>query len=333
MFLIAYGTRPEYIKVKPIIDEMLIRNIPFETLFTGQHVNLIQDTNPDITMYIPESDNRLNTIISSCMNLLNINILHPYKYVLVQGDTTSALGVAIAAFHSGIKVIHLEAGLRTYDIQNPYPEEANRRMISQIASIHLCPNTLNELNLYYERIKTDVYNVGNTVIDNLVKYKDMCEYGNSILITLHRRENHHQMDEWFKEINRLAIKYNDLKFIIPLHPNPNVQKHKHILKDVTIINPMEYDDFIQELIKCRLVITDSGGIQEECSYFNKKCLVCRTTTERPEVVGLSSFLVRSPSELYDIFSKHINEYVIDIKNTPYGVGDSAIRIVNILSKL
>ena len=336
MFLITYGTRPEYIKVKPIIEEMRKRNINVETLFTGQHENLIKQSKPDHILKITDNGNRLNSIIISCLTQLTYDFLNKFDYVIVQGDTTSALSVGIATFHSKVQLIHLEAGLRTFDIKNPYPEESNRRMISAIADVHMCPTDDNYINLSAEGLLSKnerTYIVGNTVIDNLVKYKDSCEYGDTILITMHRRENHHNMDEWFTEINKIAINYPEYKFILPLHPNPNVQKHKHLLKDVEVIEPLGYDEFLQKLIKVKLVITDSGGIQEECSYFNKTCLVCRVVTERPEVLGTTSFLVKSPYQLHNAFSTHIHHYNTSDTEEIYGKGDSAIRIVDILEKL
>lgn len=328
MILITYGTRPEYIKVKPLIDSFIKHEIVFKTLFTGQHKNLV-GANADFNLEISnDGDNRLNNIISSCV-LLGDEYFENITYVLVQGDTTSALGIALSAFNRKINVIHLEAGLRTYDSENPYPEETNRQLIARIANIHFCPTKLNFDNLINEKVFGDAYVVGNTGLDNLSEYLPMCEYGDTVLITLHRRENHDNIDEWFYEINKLAIEYKELNFIIPIHPNPNVQKYKKILTDVNIIEPLAHDELIKLLVKTKLIITDSGGLQEECSFLNKKCLVCRKITERPESIGITSFMIESPKELPEVFKSHITNFETH-SNSPYGDGTSSTKISEIM---
>jgi UDP-N-acetylglucosamine 2-epimerase (non-hydrolysing) len=331
MILITYGTRPEYIKIKPLIDEMSIRGILFKTLSTGQHKDIApKDADFNLEM-VDYSGNRLDSVLKNCLTIPD-EYFEGVTHVLVQGDTTSVVGLAITSMHRKIKVIHLEAGLRTGDCENPFPEENNRKMVSTIASIHLCPTQLNYLNLTQENVLGELHIVGNTVLDNLVKYKSDSEYEDKVLITMHRRENHDTLDKWFTEINRLAIDNPTLEFILPLHPNPNVQKHKELLSNVKIIEPLNHDELIKILIKCKMVITDSGGIQEECSFFNKKCLVCRKITERPESVGLTSFMVSNYEDLSEIFYNHINDYIINI-DSPYGDGKSSQYICNILENL
>lgn len=331
MILLTYGTRPEYIKIKPLIKEFKNSNLPFKILFTGQHKD-IANGEYDFKLEMADlSNNRLDSVIANLMNLSD-DIFEGITHVLVQGDTTSVVGLSMAALHRKIKVIHLEAGLRTYDNENPFPEENNRRIVSTIATIHLCPTTLNANNLYKENVTENVFIVGNTVLDNLIDYKEKCEYTNKVLVTMHRRENHENIHEWFTEINELAKQHSELEFILPLHPNPNVQKHKSILTHVNIVEPLNHEDLLNLLVKTRLVITDSGGIQEECSFFNKKCLVCRKVTERPESVNLTSFLINEPKDLVSIFNSHINDYSVNIES-PYGDGKSSIKIYNILTKL
>jgi UDP-N-acetylglucosamine 2-epimerase len=275
--------------------------------------------------------NRLDSIvIGNISNFGRFFKNHPYiTHVLVQGDTTSALAVALSAFNHKIKVIHLEAGLRTYNNENPYPEEQNRRLISQITDIHLCPTHLSRANLEDERILGEKFLVGNTVLDNLLPYKDKCKYTNKILVTMHRRENHHWIKDWFVEINSLASRFPEYEFILPIHPNPNVQKYRGELTNVSVINPLPYKEMLELLVKTRLVITDSGGLQEECSYFNKKCLVCRTVTERPESLSKSSFIVKSPKNLINVFETHIDDYKIDYI-CPFGDGYAAEKILKAL---
>ena len=334
MILLTYGTRPEFIKIKPLINEMLKRGIKFKTLFTGQHQDIApKDADFNLTMK-DYGSNRLDSVMQNCMNLPE-EWFDGITYMLVQGDTTSVVGLALAALHRKIKLIHLEAGLRTYDTENPYPEENNRMIVSTIADIHLCPTENNKENLLKENIPANkIYVVGNTVLDNLIKYKDKVSYDNKILITLHRRENHHWMDQWFKEVNDLAKEYKGFEFILPLHPNPDVQKHKNILTNVTVIKPLTHDELLNVLITTKLVITDSGGLQEECSFFNKNCLVCRKVTERPESLGLTSFLIDTPINLKDKFSYFLDNFNISESNTcPYGDGKSSEKICDILSKL
>ena len=330
MILLVYGTRPEYIKIKPLIKEFKNFNIPFKILFTGQHKDI---ANGDYDFKIEMSDlseNRLDSVIANLMTLSG-KLFEDIDYVLVQGDTTSVVGLSMAALHRKINVIHLEAGLRTYDTENPFPEENNRRIVSTIAKIHLCPTELNAINLHKENVTENVFVVGNTVLDNLIEYKEKCDYTNKVLVTIHRRENHENIHEWFTEINELAKKYSELEFILPLHPNPNVQKHKSILTNVKLIEPLNHHDLLELLVKTKMVITDSGGIQEECSFFNKKCLVCRKVTERPESINLTSFLIDEPTDLSPIFESHINDYVVNF-DSPYGDGFSSIKICKILKK-
>jgi len=336
MILLAYGTRPEYIKIKPLIDIFNKEGFLYKILFTGQHKDLLKEQKVDFQLEIPEtSNNRLNEIVMSTMTkqfswILNHDV-NP-SHVLVQGDTTSVLAVALSAFHHGVKVIHLEAGLRTYDNQNPYPEEQNRRLVSQITDIHLCPTELSKQNLINEKILGDKYVVGNTVLDNLSQYKERCEYTNKILITMHRRENHHWMREWFIAINKLAEMCTEYEFILPIHPNPNVQKHKHLLTHVNVIDPLPHNKLMELLVKTRLVITDSGGLQEECSFFNKKCLTCRKVTERPEAIGQSTIMIKEPIDLIKEFINHHDNYEINYES-PFGDGKSAEKIYEILKNI
>jgi UDP-N-acetylglucosamine 2-epimerase (non-hydrolysing) len=331
--LVVYGTRPEYIKIRPLVDEMTSRNIKFRTLFTGQHKD-IAPKSADFNLTMTDYDgNRLDSVMKNCLSIPE-ECFEGITHVLVQGDTTSVVGLSIAALHRKIKVIHLEAGLRTGDINNPYPEENNRMIVSTIATIHLCPTELNSRNLDMENVRAPKYVVGNTVLDNLLPFKNECEYTNKILVTMHRRENHEHMGLWFENINNLAIYHPELEFIIPLHPNPNVQKNKSLLTspNISIVEPLGHEELIRLLVKVKLVITDSGGIQEECSFFNKKALVCRKITERPESVGYTSFMVNAPTDLRDLFEEHINSHVVNIKS-PYGDGTSSKQICDIFEKL
>lgn len=320
--LIAFGTRPEWIKIKPLFKAFEENDISYNTLFTGQHTDLIKENKFDYKISIPEGNhNRLNEVIASVLTCTLD--WEDFTYVLVQGDTASAYAVALAAYNRKVKVIHLEAGLRSYDLNNPFPEEAYRQMISRIASINFCPTSFNAESLRKEKVSGVISTVGNTVLDNLVNVNS--HYGETVLVTMHRRENHDSLPEWFKEISKLAEQHKTLKFKIPLHPNPRVQECKIFLKNVQILEPLSYDQMIKEIANCKLIISDSGGIQEEASFLNKKVIVCRKTTERKETLGTHSFLCKYPSDLNDLFNNLVNDH--EVKNPdqscPYGDGKSA----------
>jgi UDP-N-acetylglucosamine 2-epimerase (non-hydrolysing) len=325
MILICFGTRPEWLKIKPLLD--LMDRSKYKLLFTGQHPDLLKDIEVDYNITITEGKHRLDCLISDCLLQFPSG---PFTSVLVQGDTASAFACAIAAFNRKLKIYYLEAGLRSFDLDHPYPEEAYRQMIARIANVNFTPTQLSFENLQKELVVGKSYVVGNTVLDNLKPYVNSCSYGNSVLVTLHRRENHDLMDQWFVELEKLAVDNPELKFILPIHPNPNVQKHKQLLKHVQIVEPLTHSDLLKILVNCRLIITDSGGLQEEGSFFNKKVIVCRKTTERPEATETGHLhLCESPEKLGGLFASLIDNYYIDSK-CPYGDGQSSQRILNIL---
>ena len=323
MMLVCFGTRPEYVKIKPVIAA-IAGHIPYKLLFTGQHTDLLSKIDEPVErLEIKPGPNRLDSIVES---LMNADIYKNVDSVLVQGDTTSVFAIALGAFHRGIKIVHLEAGLRTYNKENPYPEEFNRRAVSCMADIHLCPTQEAAGNLKKEQVDGKIFVVGNTVLDHLVDTS--VSYGNNIVVTLHRRENHKIMHSWFLAIDEIAAEYPQYNFILPIHPNPNVKKHKDLLKNVQVVNPMEHGEFVNLLANCRLVVTDSGGLQEESSFLRKKCIVCRDFTERVEGMGTFSFTA-TPDTLWDVFEFLIDDY-IPVGECPYGDGRSANKIRNIL---
>ena len=327
MMLICFGTRPEYIKIKPIL-EVFKGKIPHKILFTGQHTDLLSHIKDNVhRLHIKDGPNRLDSIVTSALN--NEDIFRYVTSVMVQGDTTSAFALALAAFHRKIPVLHLEAGLRTYNLDHPYPEEFNRQAIGRLAAYNLCPTSKCMSNLEKEHTPGKRFIVGNTVLDNLVDLEP--SFSNNVIITLHRRENHHWIDEWFKEIDKLAEKHKDLNFILPIHPNPAVTKHKHLLEHVKVIDPVPYNEFIKMLAGCKFAITDSGGLQEELSFFGKLCIVCRKKTERTEGVGTFAYLCMEPSGLEELFNR-INDNYNSVKDipSPYGDGKSAQKILKLI---
>lgn len=341
--LICYGTRPEWIKIKPLVEKLKAQDeIKYEVLFVEQHKDIVTGVY-DKTLKVNDdlTHNRLDSIFSSI--LISDCDLREYTHVLVQGDTAAACAMALKAFHHKIPVIHLEAGLRTYDVENPYPEESYRQIISSVASIHLCPMASSKINLKTERKNGVVEVVGNTVLDNLINIKP--RLGNNVVVTMHRRENHKLMAKWFEAINKIAkkSKYN---FILPIHPNPNVQKHKGLLTNVFVIEPLGYKQMIKLVSEARGIITDSGGLQEEGCFLNKRVIVCRRTTERL-VHGNPIFstndcalaiLCRKPSELEKTFFDCIehDDFMLPEKineGCPYGQGNSSDIIMEVLRKL
>jgi UDP-N-acetylglucosamine 2-epimerase (non-hydrolysing) len=333
--LICYGTRPEYIKIKSLID-----NIPgLRTLFTGQHEDLINLKNikPEYLMKIDEtiSSNRLNNIMGNILKYSepfdNTNLV---DWVLIQGDTTSALSIALSAFNHGKKIIHLEAGLRSHDLTNPFPEEANRQLISRLAHIHLCPTQINKLNLEREQIHGQIHVVGNTGLDQIDRTNN--EYTDLVIITLHRRDNINLISEWFGVLESIALKYSQIKFIYISHPNPEITKYINIFSRVKVVEPMNHFDMIELIKKSKFVISDSGGIQEECSYLKKKIIICRKNTERVEVIEQNDIgiLCPNPENLPLIVDNFIDNYVVDISyKCPYGDGTSWMKIKKIFEEL
>lgn len=326
MLLVCFGTRPEWLKIKPLIKKL----DNYKLLFTGQHTDLLNDVDVDYKISIPEDGfNRLDTIISNCM--IQFPKDDEIESVMVQGDTASAFACALAAFNRHLKIYYLEAGLRTDNLQHPYPEEGYRQMISRISDVNFAPTELSKMNLMKENVLGDLYVVGNTILDNLTDINTT--YTNKVLVTLHRRENHHIMSDWFKELDKLAYNYPNIEFILPIHPNPNVQKHKHILKNIKIIDPLDYDDMINLMKDVKLIITDSGGLQEEGTFLNKKVIVCRLKTERPEGIDTGHlYLCDAPQSLSKKFKSLINNHEIN-KKCPYGDGNSSEKIKNILERL
>jgi len=320
--LICFGTRPEWLKVKPVVEEL--DNV--KLLFTGQHADLLKDIEVDYRIEIGDKTNRLDQIISDCL----LQFPEGDFDVMVHGDTVSAFACALAAFSRKLKIIHLEAGLRSYDLKQPYPEEGYRQMISRIADINFAPTSISAQNLFNEKADGLTFTVGNSVLDNLLEYKERCDYGDKVLVTLHRWENHHWMDQWFTELDKIAQKYSNLEFIIPLHHNPNVRKHKDLLKNVTIVPALPHNELLEIMSQSKFIISDSGGLQEEGAFLNKKVIVCRDVTERPEGLYTGHLtLCKTPSDLMDIVDKVNRDYIIK-KDSPYGKGDTAKRVKQIL---
>lgn len=332
MIVFCFGTRPEIIKISPIISEFQKRGIKFKTIFTGQHKELFEDVKflipePDFRLDIMKKKQTLNDILSAIsIKLPEIFELISPDLLIVQGDTTTVLSSAMVAFNQGIKIGHVEAGLRTYDISNPFPEEGNRQLVSRISNFNWAPTKESCTNLEKEGIKN--YNqVGNTVIDTCSSFNFNITYGNKVLITLHRRENFGKpLKKMITEIEHLATQNPDLEFIFPMHPNPNVQQYKDILKTVTVIAPLSYPEMVKLISEVKFVISDSGGIQEECAAFKKKILVCRKNTERPEGID-AGFAKLVYDDIISNFAWANENPKWDGQN-PYGDGSTSKKITD-----
>lgn len=322
MILICFGTRPEWLKVKPFVEQL--DNV--KLLFTGQHADLLKDIKVDYRINIGNETNRLDQIISDCL----MQFPEGDFDVMVHGDTVSALACALAAFSRKKKIIHIEAGLRSHNLTQPYPEEGYRQMISRIADINFAPTLISAQNLEREQVIGDIHIVGNSVLDNLTDYKDSCEYTDKVLVTLHRWENHHWMDKWFTELNEVAKKYSNIEFTIPLHHNPAVRKHKDLLTNVNIVPALPHNEMLELMSKCKFIITDSGGLQEEGTFLNKKIIVCRDVTERPEGLNTGHLtLCKDPKELMGLVDAINRDYIIK-EDCPYGDGNTATKVKEIL---
>ena len=340
MILLCYGTRPELIKLFPLVLELKKQCIDYETLFTGQHKHLIKEykhliDKPTYTFNIfkkgQDLDNLYAKILRKC-NKLFIKHSLKFKLVIIQGDTTSGTAIAHSAFHHRIKIAHIEAGLRSNNKFSPFPEEINRSIISKLADYHFAPTQIAYENLVKENIcKTNIYLVGNTIVDAISYFKYQIDYKDQILITLHRRENWgYKINQLLEQINFCAKKYPYTRFIFLSHPNRDSKQFKYLKEpNIEIIPPQDYKTMLEIISKSLFIITDSGGIQEEAVCMGKKIMICRDTTERPEVIDLG-FGILVGHSIINSFGYFYQNYQIKDHN-PYGNKVSE-KIVNIIKK-
>lgn len=321
--LAVYGTRPEYLKIKPVVEKS---NDKIKTCFIKQHTNIIDFGKSDFSIEIENTcTNRLNSIFSQIF-LKAEACFSEFDSILIQGDTATVAASALVAYHLKKKIIYLESGLRTYDLDNPYPEEGYRQMIARIADINLCPTKLSAKNLKKEKTKGEIYVVGNTSLDNLIEIKKHTTYDNKILITLHRNENLQIINDWLVEIDKFAKKHKELEFIFPVHPNPIIVEASKKLTSITTCEPLQHNNLLNILKDVRFVVTDSGGIQEEGSFLNKKIIVCRKTTERPEGIESGHLILCQHPKDFSSLAEIINSNYKIKKKCPYGDGKSSDKI-------
>ena len=362
----VFGTRPETIKMAPIIREASRRGHRVRVITTGQHRQMVK---PLLKFFGIKPTKDLNLmkvgqtpleVTSKVISSLDRTLKSSQSdYVLVQGDTSSAFAAAFWAFHHKVPVVHVEAGLRTYDLNSPFPEEGNRQLISRIASLHFAPTSSSVEALKAEGISEDsVFNVGNSGIDALrfsLEEADLAKvpageklspkilnwigHRKLVLVTAHRRES---FGEGFKGIvegiRRLADSRDDLAIVFPVHPNPNVQKpvkaalgkHSRIL----LCAPQPYIAFVQLMARADVLLTDSGGVQEEGPSLRKPILVMRDSTERPEGVaaGFAKLVKTDPDAIVREALKVLENPEIPSTSNPYGDGRTALKILESLEK-
>ena len=374
--LIVFGTRPEAIKMAPLVKTLQKCTDSFETkvCVTAQHREMLDqvleifDITPDFDLDIMKPGQDLYDVTANVLRGMK-EVLTTYTpdIVLVHGDTTTTLAASLAAFYQKIPVGHVEAGLRTYDIHSPWPEEANRQLTSRLTRLHFAPTRKSKENLLAENTPEEwIHVTGNTVIDALflvlekIRANPTLEekivqsiqqhFQNSpfsilnspfILVTGHRRENFGQgFIDICNALNRIAKANPDVHIVYPVHLNPNVQKPvNEILGDtpnIHLIPPLEYEPFVYMMSQARIIVTDSGGIQEEAPSLGKPVLVMRDTTERPEAVEAGTvklvgtdcdLIVRSVQELLE--DKEAYEKMAKAHN-PYGDGHACERIAQTL---
>lgn len=346
--LILFGTRPEFLKLLPVIQEAK-QHFNVTTCHTSQHTETLTELfehfnfSPDITLPQPKKNRTLNTLSSSTLQSLDSITNHP-DMVIVQGDTTSAAMGALWAFNNKIPIAHVEAGLRSYNLQSPFPEEGNRKIISALSTLHFCPTEHDATALNKEGITTNIHVVGNTIIDTLLSIKHPSPNTSptpSLLVTCHRREN---FGKPFENICSALIKIcksiPDLSINFISHPNPNIATTASKLLDhpnINILPPQNYVEMIELMSNSTLILTDSGGLQEEAPSLNKPVIVLRDTTERQlgidnenailagtstnRIVDITTTLLSDP----DLYSKMAQQ------PNPYGDGHSSKKIISILN--
>ena len=355
-----FGTRPEAIKMAPVVKALeKDEAIDLCVCVTAQHREMLDQVLdkfniiPDYDLDIMESHQTLSKITSKILLALEA-IIHKERpnMILVHGDTTTTLSATLSAFYNGIDIGHVEAGLRSGDIYSPYPEEANRALTGRLANLHFSPTKGNVENLLRENISSDkVVMTGNTVIDALEsvidedyifenKILNSIDYGKKkvVLLTAHRRENLGEpMENIFRAAKQLVLENDDIELVFPMHLNPKVRllakKHLQGFEQIHLIEPLDYEPFANLMNKSYLILTDSGGIQEEAPALGKPVLVLRTETERPEAVEAGTVKMVGIKE-EDIFNS-ANELINDVEAyqkmsnaiNPYGDGNASKRIL------
>ena len=371
--LLVIGTRPEAIKMAPLAHALKTASDNFElkVCVTSQHREMLDQVldvfniKPDIDLNLMKKNQNLSSLTSLILiEMQKVFIQYQPDLVLVHGDTTTALATSIAAFYSSIPIAHIEAGLRTYDLKAPFPEEFNRQIIAKISKWHFAPTNLSKKNLLSEGFdKSSIIVTGNTVIDalflilkqidndenkkkkleNILSSKLSFNWKSErfVLITAHRRENFgNSFFQICSAIKELAIKFPNIYFIYPVHPNPNISipanETLNGIVNINLIQPLDYEKFIYLLKHSYLVLTDSGGIQEEAPSLGKPVLVMRDVTERPEAInaGTANIVGSNKNQIIAGVSRLLEDSncykKMSHSSNPYGDGLACKRIVDVL---
>jgi UDP-N-acetylglucosamine 2-epimerase (non-hydrolysing) len=369
--LTVFGTRPEAIKLAPLVRALSAeRGVEARVCVTAQHREMLDqvlalfDIQPDFDLDVMRPNQALCALSSEILAKLQ-PVLSGFRpdLVLIQGDTTTTLCTALAAFYHGIPVGHVEAGLRTGNLQSPWPEEANRKIATTLASLHFAPTAQCKKNLLNEGIdEASIHVTGNTVIDALFMVKKKLEVDQSlaaevasrfsflrngarlVLITGHRRESFGDgFDRICRAIRTLASEFRDADFLYPVHLNPNVREPVGRilagLDNVHLIEPLDYLPFVHLMIRSHVILTDSGGIQEEAPSLGKPVLVMRDTTERPEAIEAGTVKLvgtnvrRIVSETRRLMSDGVEYQRMSFAHNPYGDGRACERIMQAIHRL
>ena len=367
--LLIFGTRPEAIKMAPLVKEFKKYPEKFDTkvCVTAQHREMLDqvldffEINPDFDLDLMKPGQNLHSLTAAIIESIKpiLEVFTP-NYVFVHGDTTTTMAGSIASFYSGAKVCHVEAGLRTNNKLSPFPEEINRQITGRICDYHFAPTETSRNNLLKENINQDsILVTGNTVIDALIKSVEKVNENPSqlvlelskqigskeiILVTGHRRENHGGgFERICNALKRIAEDDRKRIIIYPVHLNPKVQKPvNRILSGVSnimLIDPLAYEDFIWLMSRSKIIITDSGGVQEEAPSLGKPVLVMRDTTERPEAVEAGTVLLVGTNEeliiskALDLLNNNYNFEKMSKLHNPYGDGLASKRIVDFMKNI
>lgn len=360
--LVVLGTRPEAIKLAPVITELRRhRDVTTHVCVTGQHREMVQpilelfDVRPDVDLALMTPDQRLSSLTAAALTRIEeVVVSMSPDWVVLQGDTTSAMSAALAAFYRRVPVAHVEAGLRTHDLARPFPEEGNRLIADALATVHFAPTELARRNLLREGADdSTIYVTGNTVVDALLTVGSLPENGfggplaclpanrRIILLTAHRRESFGKgLRDVCQAVREIVDAVPDVECVYPVHLNPNVQESARAIlaghERISLIPPLDYVSLVHLIRRSTLILTDSGGLQEEAPTFGKPVLVLRDVTERPEavqagcarIVGTNRRLIVSAA-LELLTDRSAYDRMAKIAN-PFGDGHASKRIVRVL---
>jgi len=369
--LIVFGTRPEAIKMAPLVKEFKRKPNIYNTkvCITAQHREMLDQVlnffaiKSDFDLNLMKPNQNLYSLTSEIIiKLKPILELFGPDFIFVHGDTTTAMAASIAGFYSGAKVCHIEAGLRTFDMNSPFPEEMNRSIISVTSSFHFAPTLTSKNNLLKENKKEeDIIVTGNTVIDSLLYSVDRVKSNfddpeinflkdkintqkKIILVTGHRRENHGEgFNNICKALKQIANENEDCQILYPVHLNPNVQKpvYKYLnnVSNILLLSPLSYPAFVWLMEKSYLILTDSGGIQEEAPSLGKPVLVMRDNTERPEAIASGTVILVGTN--MNVIVEQTNNLLRDKKkydsmsllHNPYGDGNACKKIIDYITTI